>query len=514
MEKTKNPKINLFAFKISHEILRLVPVDLMERYHFVPFDLENEKLSIAIDDTEDNMVLDRIRISSGYELEVFHASKESIGEYLKTHIPEWKGSGEIKELQFEGLLEETPSEENSSAVSESGSAVSQAADKLFELAVQRGASDIHLEPQENNFFVRLRIDGILNSAHKFPKAVQPALSARIKILSNMDITEKRLPQDGQFSKNILNKNIDFRVSTLPGKYGEKIVIRILDKSGFSLDLSQLGFEPAMQTLFEEMIKRPQGMILVTGPTGSGKTTTLYSVLNRLRSPLKNVITLEDPIEYELLAGKSNESGITQVQINPKIGMTFASGLRASLRQDPDIIMIGEIRDRETAEIAMRSALTGHLVLSTLHTNDTFSTLIRLKDMGIEPYLISSTMIGILAQRLVRTLCVDCKESYRPPPRSLKILFPRHHGDLPKEIILYRSKGCERCQFSGYRGRKGIFELLMMTENLKQFIHSGDQSRNTDDMKATAVSKTLRESGLDLVKEGITTVEEVFRTTVE
>ncbi|OGR97164.1 MAG: hypothetical protein A2902_03510 [Elusimicrobia bacterium RIFCSPLOWO2_01_FULL_64_13] len=506
MEREKAPKVNLAAFKISREVLRTVPAELLLKHLVVPFDLQDGRLSLAMDDPEDASVVDKVRLVCGYECDLFHAPKESILDCLKLCLPELAAAGHVKEFQIEegpagrdGLPREVD--------------IVKAADKLFEMAVSQGASDIHIEPQEHNVFVRFRIDGILTTIHKFPKSVQAPVTARIKVLSNMDITEKRLPQDGQFSGVVMEKNIDFRVSTLPGKYGEKVVIRVLDKSSFALELSQLGFEPTVQSMFETLIQKPQGLLLVTGPTGSGKTTTLYSVLNRLRSPLKNVITLEDPIEYELLAGRSNESGITQVQINPKIGMTFAAGLRSSLRQDPDIIMVGEVRDKETAEIAMKASLTGHLVLSTLHTNDALGTLLRLRDMGIESYLITSTVIGVLAQRLVRVICPACREPYRVPQKALKHLFPGAENQS-KEAALYRAKGCEKCHFTGYHGRMGIFELLVMTEDLKQLIHSKSSLDGSEDAVCRAVLKTLRESGLDLVRQGVTTVEEVFRTTAE
>ena len=295
--------------------------------------------------------------------------------------------------------------------------ISQLTDKMFEIALDRRASDIHLEPQPDGLFFRLRIDGSLHTVHEFPKATAASMISRIKIMAALDISEKRLPQDGQISLKIRGKEIDLRISTLPGKHGEKIVARILDKSATPLDLGKLGMDPLLQSQFEMLIEKPQGILLVTGPTGSGKSTTLYSVLNRLKSPFKNIITLEDPVEYELIPRNSHESGATQVQMHPKIGLTFAMGLRAALRQDPDIIMVGEIRDQETAEVAIKAAMTGHMVLSTLHTNSAPQTIGRLRDIGIEPYLTASTVLGIMAQRLVRVLCVACKEPYELPEHA-------------------------------------------------------------------------------------------------
>jgi type II secretory ATPase GspE/PulE/Tfp pilus assembly ATPase PilB-like protein len=385
-------------------------------------------------------------------------------------------------------------------------------DTLFLLAQDHRASDIHLEPQVDDFFIRFRIDGVLHTVQTLPKTVMAAVISRIKVLANLDIAEKRLPQDGQIVTTIGKKELDMRVSTLPAKYGEKTVIRLLDKSGAIIDMGHLGMEPTLQSQLEMLIERPQGMFLVTGPTGSGKSTTLYSIIKKLKSPLKNIITLEDPIEYELLGAGSKEAGITQVQIHSKIGLTFAAGLRSALRQDPDVIMLGEIRDQETAEVAMKSAMTGHLVLSTLHTNDAPSAISRLRDMGAEAYLITSTLMGVMAQRLVRVLCMHCRESYEPPMRTLKNLFPEEK--LQKAVILYRPKGCPKCQSTGYWGRKGIYELIIVNDLYRELIQSGAR---TDALKKQAHQegvRTLRESGMDLVYEGFTSVEEVFRHTVD
>ncbi|OGR83937.1 MAG: hypothetical protein A2901_06565 [Elusimicrobia bacterium RIFCSPLOWO2_01_FULL_54_10] len=494
--------INLAVCKITPEVLRLVPVELMKKHSFVPFDFSDERLSIAIANPKDSSVLDDIQVITGLDVDAFQASREMIWKRIEDALPGLYASGEVKEIVLNGAEE-----------SEIEHGISKTVDQVIRQAVERLASDIHIEPQETSLYVRFRIDGVLSTICKYSKAVQPSFTARIKVMAGMDITERRLPQDNQFSQYLDHRNIDFRVSTLPGKYGEKVVIRVLDKSSFALDLSRLGMDTDIQTSFEAMIQNPQGLILVTGPTGSGKTTTLYSVLNRLTSPEKNIITLEDPVEYELLAGKATGLGITQVHVNSKIGMTFTVGLKASLRQDPDIIMVGEIRDRETAEIAMKSALTGHLVLSTLHTNDSFSTLIRLRDMGVEPYLIAATVTGIMAQRLVRVLCPQCKEAYHPPAKVLKLLFPGT-SSAAHEGTLYRAKGCESCRNIGYRGRKGIYELLAMNDDLAACLKAGLDLRAAYETSKTAILKTMRSSGLDLVSQGLTTVEEVFRTTIE
>jgi type II secretory ATPase GspE/PulE/Tfp pilus assembly ATPase PilB-like protein len=353
----------------------------------------------------------------------------------------------------------------------------------------------------------------MTTIHKFPKIIQAALISRIKILSKLNITERRLPQDGQFSIERNGRSVDFRISTLPCKYGEKIVIRVLDKSNLDLDLSQLGFDPQIEGMIETLIHKPQGMILVTGPTGSGKTTTLYSILNRLKSPTKNVVTLEDPVEYELLADKHDETGITQVPMNSKIGMDFAAGLRATLRQDPDIIMVGEIRDKETSEIAMKASLTGHMVLSTLHSNDTFSTMLRLKDIGVELYLISATVTFILAQRLVRLLCKECRQPYQLHARAIKHMF-EDDDTVPGDLTLYRAKGCPACLGSGYRGRAAIVEMMVMDDEIKEFINTRMDYKNISAFMKMKKIKSLRKSGMDMVKSGVTTVEEIFRITVD
>lgn len=382
-------------------------------------------------------------------------------------------------------------------------------DRIFAISVAKGASDIHFEPQAKGFFVRLRIDGALRTLRELPVSLKPSVTARIKILASLDITEKRLPQDGGIRKKIRDREVDLRISTLPSRYGEKVVIRILDRSSASLNLSRIGLDPVTQSNLEMMVDKPQGILLVTGPTGSGKTTTLYSILNRMKSPMKNIITLENPVEYELLDPSVDETGVTQVQVNLKSGLTFARGLRAALRQDPDVLMVGEIRDKETAEIAMRSALTGHLVLSTLHTNSAPDTVGRLRDIGIEPFLIASTLNGVLAQRLVRTLCEDCRQTYRPPTRTLQSLL----GSAPSEALLHRAVGCSNCDGTGYKGRYGIFELMVIDEEMRQLIRD---DKNIDILKHELRRrgiKNLRDAGMSLVVEGRTTIEEIYRATI-
>jgi len=502
---TLEPGLYLASCKIASDAFKLIPCDSMRRYGVVPIEVQDGKLLVAMANPADVSAMDHLRVLTGYDIDVLKVPKEAVVEFLNHKI----GDGAEHPVCRELVEVSTSVRKDDSDNAESH--VIKTVDTLIRLALKRRASDIHLEPQKEGLFVRFRIDGTLKTVHEFPKLLQPSLLSRIKILANLNITEKRTPQDGQINFHCEGKDIDLRVSTLPAKYGEKVVIRILDKSSLAVGFESLGFDAGLQGLFESLIDRPHGLFLVTGPTGSGKTTTLYSVIQRLKSPLKNIITLEDPIEYELLANSSSEAGVTQVQVNPKVGLTFAAGLRSALRQDPDVIMVGEIRDKETAEIAMKSAMTGHLVMSTLHTNDAPSTLGRLKDMGIEPYMISSTVIGVLAQRLVRVLCPQCKEAYRPPARSLKTFFPGRE-DL-SNVSLFRAIGCDQCQGSGYLGRRGIFELLLMTDELKAAINSGASSEQFRQVALTQGLKTLRSSGLDLVFKGFTTVEEVFRSTV-
>jgi len=374
---------------------------------------------------------------------------------------------------------------------------------IISQSIKARASDIHFEPYQNSFTVRYRVDGILYDLLAPPKWIQPALISRVKVMAKMNIAEKRLPQDGRFEVKIGDQDIDVRVSTIPTAFGERLVLRLLNKSGSLLELQDLGLIPGRLRLLKKLVASPNGIILNTGPTGSGKTTTLYAVLSSINKPNINIITIEDPIEYQI-------KGISQIQVNPKIELTFARGLRSIVRQDPDVILVGEIRDKETAEIAVQSALTGHLVFSTLHTNDSSSAITRLVDMGVEPFLISSAVLAVVAQRLVRVLCNNCKKAYLPNPIYLKSIgFSAEHF---KEKPIYKAVGCENCFKTGYRGRIGIFEIMVLTERLKSLIlKTYDSSR----IKKEAVQqkmRTLRQDGMQKVLEGTTTTEEVLRVT--
>ena len=375
---------------------------------------------------------------------------------------------------------------------------------LLAEAVKEGASDIHIEPFEDRMVVRLRVDGVLRQILQPLRAMAPMVISRLKVMAKLDIAEKRLPQDGRISLRIGGRAVDVRVSTLPSTHGERIVLRLLDKQAGRLDLKQLGTRPDELEIMESLIRRPHGIILVTGPTGSGKTTTLYAVLSQLNDRKRNILTVEDPIEYHL-------DGIGQTQVNPKVDMSFARGLRAILRQDPDIVMVGEIRDLETVEIAVQASLTGHLVLSTLHTNTAVGAITRLRDMGVEPFLLSSSIIGVLAQRLLRRLCPDCKEAYAASQPELDTLGITPAPD--EAVTLYRPKGCKACNYQGYRGRSGIFELVVIDDAMKNLIHDGAGEHELD-KQARTHSLSIKQNAKEKAISGETSLEEVIRVAHE
>ena len=374
---------------------------------------------------------------------------------------------------------------------------------IISQSIKTRASDIHIEPYQDSFTVRYRVDGILYDLLTPPKWIQPALISRIKVMAKMNIAEKRLPQDGRFDVKVGDQNIDLRVSTIPTAFGERVVLRLLNKSGSLLELPDIGLSPGRLKGIKKLVTSPNGIILVTGPTGSGKTTTLYAILQSINKPDINIITIEDPVEYQI-------KGISQIQVSPKIDLTFARGLRSIVRQDPDVILVGEIRDQETAEIAVQSALTGHLVFSTLHTNDSASAITRLVDMGVEPFLISSSVLAVVAQRLIRVLCNNCKKAYEPSAVYLKSIgvSPNYFN----ESRIYKAAGCERCFNTGYKGRLGIFEIMVLTEKLKTLILKTFDSNRIKNEAIQEKMRTLRQDGLQKVKKGITTIEEVLRVT--
>jgi general secretion pathway protein E len=483
-------------------------VKFMKQYKLVPIGIEDNVLKVAMSDPLDKYALDALRVFSGKSLEIYISSEKDIMEAIEQYF-----GGEVQMTTImEGMREEDIESVDISLQED----VHHLRDMAFEApivklvnmlitrAVENRASDIHIEPFENNVKVRYRIDGALNELEPLPKRLQAAVISRVKIMSRLNIAERRLPQDGRIRLRVSGRDIDLRVSTMPTIYGESVVMRILDRDSSLINLEHLGFPEDVLEKYKKIITAPYGMLLVTGPTGSGKTTTLYASLRKINSPDKKIITIEDPIEYQV-------EGVNQIQVKPKIGLTFANGLRHIVRQDPDIIMVGEIRDIETAEISIHSALTGHLVFSTLHTNDAPGAMTRLLDMGIEGFLVSSSIIGVLAQRLVRLICPSCKEPYNPSQELIdKVEFPEAAAD----ITTYYGTGCEECRYTGYKGRTGIFELMVVSDDIRQLVL---EKASVDAIRQQAISEgmqVLRESGWQKVKQGLTTIEEVLRVTQE
>ena len=496
-------------FNDPEGILNSINVPYFKKNRIIPFNVKESKktIDVAITDPLKIQPLDDLKmIFPGYKINIFLTSDGEVKKIITTHFDVLKS--ESTDSVIEGL-EESDFEILTSQVSETEDIMDMAneapiirlVNTIIKQAVNDRASDIHFEPYEKDLAVRFRVDGILYQMFTPPKKYQGAVTSRVKIMANLNIAENRLPQDGRIQLKIGGKDIDIRVSTFPTYYGERIVLRILNKTDMLFDLNSLGFDDHTLKLFNEIIKKTNGIVLVTGPTGSGKSTTLYSVLSRLNSHEVNILTVEDPIEYQL-------HGIGQMQVKPKIDLTFANGLRSILRQDPDVVMIGEIRDIETAEIAVQSALTGHRVFSTLHTNDAASGITRLIDMGVEPFLIASSVNAFLAQRLVRKLCPHCKESFKPSQKMLNEIGLK--STSLKGGKLFRQKGCSKCINTGYSGRVGLYELLPITTEIRKLIMS---HADTEQIKNKAISegmKTLLHDGLNKAIDGMTTVEEVLR----
>ncbi len=490
---------------IDTSLFHLLPESVIRKYHAIPVKVSGKTMTVAMTEPDNQFSREYIQMVSGYLIEPAGIIESDLDKVMELYFAPTQIDQLVKDMhipEVDSLVEEAVNGREDKPMA-------RLVDTVITHAVRLSASDVHIEPQEKEFLVRFRIDGMLRTIEILPKHLHAYVVSRVKILSNMDIMERRAPQDGQIRMNVLDRDVDIRSSTLPARYGEKIVLRILDKTSFTIGMDQLGISAPVQTRLEEILTRGSGLLLVTGPTGSGKTTTLYSCLNRMRSPLTNIVTLEDPIEYELLAGKSREGGITQVQITPKSGFNFVEGLKATLRQDPDIIFVGEIRDRDSAEIAFTASLTGHFLLSSLHTVGSAHTVTRLLDMGVEPYLIVSTLRGVLAQRLVRVLCTHCKEAYKPPKKVLDH-FALSWKMKVEHMDFYRPKGCPWCNKTGYRGRTGIFELMTMNDTLSRLIL--DHAPNSELLKAARASgmKTLRQSGLEQVTKGVTSIAEVMR----
>ncbi len=493
------------------DFTKQLPIQYLRKHRLVPVITDREAL-LAVNDPSAFEAIDDVRRILGRPDLQLVLSEEAV---IQAAINEAYDQGrDSAEEFFLGMTGETPDHLISeiSEIEDTGDLLDDTSDapmiKLVNLmlgqAIKDRASDIHIEPYQNAVKVRFRIDGMLYNILDLPRKVQSALTSRIKIMAKLNIAEKRLPQDGRIDVKIGDKGTDIRVSVLPTAFGERVVLRLLDKTGTILNLSDLGLDARRIGTFNDLIKSPYGIILVTGPTGSGKTTTLYAALSTLNSPEINIITIEDPIEYQM-------DGIGQIQVNPKIDLTFANGLRSIVRQDPDVILVGEIRDKETAEIAIQSSLTGHLVFSTLHTNDAASAITRLIDMEIEPFLISSSMIAIIAQRLVRVLCPRCREAYAPDADSLaNIGLTAAH--LPAGGEIYRKKGCPACMNTGYRGRTAIFEIMVMGEELKRLILKTSDSNHIQEEAVRRGMTTLIQDGGRKVLNGMTTIEEVLRVT--
>ncbi len=506
------PSINLSEIKISPDVIKIIPNDVAIKYQVIPVSLRNSTLIVAMVDPSNIFAIDDIKFLTGHRIEPMIASESSMALSLDTYYGTTKGLTNIlqgieaEELQIAGE-EESLDIGNLQQASEDAPVI-KLVNAVFTDAVKKRASDIHVEPYEKYFRIRFRIDGILYEIMRPPLKMKNAVVSRLKIMARLDIAERRLPQDGRIKlKMAKGEEMDVRVSILPTLFGEKVVLRLLDKSNLQLDMTKLGFEEGQLNDFKEAIYKPYGMVLVTGPTGSGKTTTLYSALSELNKITENISTAEDPVEFNL-------PGINQVQIHEEIGLTFANALRSFLRQDPDIILVGEIRDFETAEIGIKAALTGHLVLSTLHTNDAPSTINRLLNMGIEPFLVSSATNLIVAQRLVRKTCAECKAPVTISPESFaKLGIPPEEYEQYKNITFYKGTGCDMCNNTGYKGRIALYEVAAVTDPIKELILQGASALEIKREAIRQGMKTLRRSGITKLLEGVTSLEEILKTTV-
>ena len=543
------PSINLSNFEIEEAVLKLIPAEVARKYHLLPISRTGASLTIAMADPSNVFAQDDIKFMTGYHVEPVVASEIAIDKSIERYYGSGKGlavsSSEIDmhadpmsdfsdfddEVSGGGSTSEDEIDSDFVNVADFDDLVSGAVDELEVVdedddnvvtvedleapivklvngilikAINQGVSDIHFEPYEKSYRVRYRLDGVLRKELGLPLKIRNAITSRLKIMANLDISERRLPQDGRIKMRLGPKReMDFRVSTLPTLFGEKIVLRLLDKTNLELDMTKLGFEERQLAVFQEAIHKPYGMVLVTGPTGSGKTTTLYSALSQLNSISDNIMTAEDPVEYNL-------AGINQVQMKESIGLNFAASLRSFLRQDPGIIMVGEIRDFETAEIGIKAALTGHLVLSTIHTNDAPTTINRLLNMGIEPFLVASALILVVAQRLARTVCPKCAEPVQVPPEALLEV-----GLLEEEIGTFpimKGRGCPNCMNTGYRGRVALYEILAITDEVRELILRGASAMEIRETAVALGMRTLRDAGLEKIRRGRTTVEEVVRVT--
>jgi type IV pilus assembly protein PilB len=511
------PAVNLEHFDVTDDVIKRIPMEVAQRYTILPLSRTGSTLTIAMADPTNIYALDDIKFITGLNIEPVVASEYSIRQGIEKYYGTesaielrkvMQDLATLEEEELEVVEDEEELDLDSLEAASTDAPVVRLVNTLLTDAVKKGASDIHIEPYEKEYRVRFRIDGILHEMMKPPLKMKDAITSRIKIMSKLDIAEKRLPQDGRIKLKMKldgkKKELDFRVSVLPTLFGEKCVLRLLDPENLMLDMTKLGFEPESLKVFQEEVQKPYGMVLVTGPTGSGKTNTLYSSLSLLNKPDTNIMTAEDPVEFNL-------KGINQVNVRDEIGLTFASALRSFLRQDPNIILVGEIRDFETAEIAIKAALTGHLVLSTLHTNDAPSTVSRLMNMGIEPFLVATSVNLICAQRLVRRVCSKCKEEVKVPEKTLLDIGFRK--DELKEVKVMAGKGCDVCSGTGYKGRVGLYEVLRVSDEIRELILSGATALDLREQAIKEGMYTLRRSGLIKIKNGLTSIDEVLRETV-
>ena len=502
-EHLRIPRVDFKRRYVSSDVVRLVPESIIREQQVLPIEQEGNFLSVAMVDPLNIMIIDDLQRLTGLLIKPMIATATEIEDAYRRSLDIASTAKQVF-AQYgadDSAVEEQAEKEREEAILGDAPGV-KLANMILEQAVKQRASDVHLEPREDDLRVRYRIDGIMRDVMVVPRHLRGDVNSRIKIMANLDITERRRPQDGRLQLRLDDLTVDVRISTLPTVYGEKIVARILHRTHNVLELEDFGFAAQNFQRIQAMLRQSQGLILVTGPTGSGKTTTLYGFLNQLNSPEKNIITVEDPVEYRL-------EGINQVQVNPRVDLTFATGLRTVLRQDPDIIMVGEIRDRETADIAVRSALTGHLVLSTLHTNSAVASVVRLLNMGIEPYLISSTVIGVIAQRLVRTICPECKKSV-PLDNPVAVRFIQSLGIEPPEYV-YQGTGCPLCNDTGYRGRTVVEEVMLFTKDIRRAIDDGAHESELLEIAIRGGMETLPVNTVDKLVRGVTTTEELLRT---
>lgn len=514
--KIASEKMNIPVIKIPDIPEKNIPnlegklqIKFLKEFNIFPVEIKDNLLTVAMADPCNTYVIDDLALTLGLEVEINLARETEINGAIEKHygsgasaMDQIVGGMAKEEMEvMAGRAEDDPDNLKDMA---SEAPVIKLVNLIVSRAIEEKASDVHIEPFEGNLLVRYRVDGILHSEESPPKQLQDAIISRIKIMAKLNIAERRLPQDGRIRMKIMGKDIDLRVSTLPTLYGESIVLRILDRGTIVFSLEKIGFPTEALEQFSKIIKMPYGMLLVTGPTGSGKTSTLYAGMSKINSPDKKIITIEDPVEYQL-------HGVNQIHVKSQIGLTFASGLRSIVRQDPDVIMVGEIRDPETADIAIQAALTGHMVFSTVHTNDSAGAITRLLDMGVENFLISSSLLGVLAQRLVRVLCTNCREAYKPDDKLLKEMNVKDSNGID---FIYKGTGCPECSFTGYRGRIGIFELLVVRDEIRKLILEKTSANIIKEEARNGGMITLREDGWEKVKAGITTVSEIYRVTLE